>query len=400
MNKEKLCLLLKRFRELDVICYAYRETAFQIVSSGNADGVIYLISDVSANRMMEAMKNTGFKEITRGGETVEARFGTQSVKIRLIDGKEEKFAKTICQPLSVCSLLIRDDGSIYDKYGGCADIENKILRRTSAPVADKISLCTFCFDCTVKRGYVPDESVREEMKKTVTLPLTKKVSFLLTVKSIVKSKRFDARYLLSAFGYVGLFPNAGVISYTKQQEIEVALRKCDADEFMVFLCYLAGFKSEQLKSVPNMNGQRELYEKIMQFIKNKEPMDRIVIRSRFSEKEEKTLLTVAELIALISGEDFVGPEAGSALFRTFEASAFWKAPAQEPIKVEDTADIPDKTENDLIDIEIPDYEGDQMFGGEEEENYEVEEGERTPAEMPSFGVRSPTDNHYLRSKFK
>lgn len=40
MNRNKLCELLKSFREEDIICYAYRETVFNILSTGKCDGTL------------------------------------------------------------------------------------------------------------------------------------------------------------------------------------------------------------------------------------------------------------------------------------------------------------------------------------------------------------------------
>lgn len=112
MDRNKLCELLKSFREEDIICYAYRETVFHILSTGKCEGRLYLITDVPAAVMMNALAQRGFTDITRGGENLDARLGQQNVKIRVVEGDAEQLSKIICQPLTVFSLLLRDDGDV------------------------------------------------------------------------------------------------------------------------------------------------------------------------------------------------------------------------------------------------------------------------------------------------
>lgn len=268
MNKSKLCELLKSFREEDIICYAYRETVFNILSTGKCDGTLYLITDVSANVMIEALTQRGFNDITRGGETIDAKFGQQIVKVRVVEGDADKLSKTISQPLTVCSLLLRDDGDVYDEFGGQKDITDKALRKTGVPIRDKNAFCSLCFELTLKRGYVPDAAVKDEMKKMVTLPLPKKIQLLMSVRNYLKSPHFNMEYILNALSYDGLFTSAGAVSNTKKSNLESIIRKADQTNITLLLCFLVGIKGEQLKSITNFDMRKESYEKICRFIKD------------------------------------------------------------------------------------------------------------------------------------
>jgi len=295
----------------------------------------------------------------------------------------------------VCSLMMRDDGDIYDEHGGCSDIHDRKLRRTGAPIVDKNAFCSFCFETTLKKGFIPDDDVREEMKKMVTLPLPKKISLLLSVRNVIKSGRFDVNNVLSVLGYSGLFTNVGDISNANKGKLGEALRKCDISDMVLILCYFAGIKGEQLKSVPNTNGQKATYEKVCAFIKDGETLDMTVIKNRFTESETKTLLAFAEITTLLSGKLFVVKEARSSLFRTFEGSSYWT----KGIPSQSSVDEPPEKSVAEEDAELGNGE-EELFGGEEEETYEVEDGDETSVEIPPLGVRRPGDNHFLRDKFK
>ena len=106
-------------------------------------------------------------------------------------GDMEKLSKTICQPLTVCSMMLRADGGVYDELGGMDDLNGKVLRKTAAPIRDKNYFCTLCFELALKRGFSPDAGVRDEMKRVVTLPLSKKIQLLLMVRAVLKSRQFQ-----------------------------------------------------------------------------------------------------------------------------------------------------------------------------------------------------------------
>lgn len=401
MNKSKLCELLKSFREEDIICYAYRETVFNILSTGKCDGTLYFITDVSANVMIEALTQRGFNDITRGGETIDAKLGQRVVKVRVIEGDTDKLSKTISQPLSVCSLLLRDDGDVYDEFGGQKDITDKVLRKTGVPIRDKNAFCSLCFELTLKRGYVPDAAVKDEMKKMVTLPLPKKIQLMMSVRNYLKSPHFNMEYILNALSYDGLFTSAGVVSNAKKSNLESIIRKADQTNITLLLCFLVGIKGEQLKSITNFDMRKESYEKICRFIKDGETVDMLAIRNRFTDAEVSGLLFVSEFMALLAGGEFVVKEARSNLFRSFDKSDFWKKvlgseEEPEPVKAvkEDLEQPVETTEQDVT------GEPEDMFGGVEEERYEVEDsGEELlghVGDTSGLNLRNPGENHYLK----
>lgn len=368
MNRNKLCELLKSFRKDDIICYAYRETVFHILSSGKCDGILYLISDVSANVMIDALTQRGFSEIKRGGENIDAKFAGQNVKVCVVDSDEDKFRKATSQPLTICSLLLRDDGYIYDECNGQADIKNKILRKTKTLVNDKNAFCTFCFELTLKRGYMPDATVMNEMKRMLTFPEQKKNQLMMSIREYIRSQQFNIDYFLNTLSYTGLFTAVGTISKEKKGKLYSLLRKANSMNIVLLLCYLVGIRGDKLKTVTNFDMQRDSYEKICRFVKSGETVDMMTIRNDFSDTEVSGLLFVAEFMALLSGEDFVVKEARSILFRTFDKSEFWKKILFEDEKREPIT----KAQNQPTEPVEKDMttEPADVFGGFEDDEYE------------------------------
>ena len=137
MNREQLYKLLHGLEDDGIICYAYRETVFSILSDGKCDGIVYLITDAPADALSDALMKRDFKEITHIGDGIDAKLAQQNVRIRLIGGDMEKLSKTICQPLTVCSMMLRADGGVYDELAGMDDLNGKVLRKTAAPIRDK-----------------------------------------------------------------------------------------------------------------------------------------------------------------------------------------------------------------------------------------------------------------------
>lgn len=152
MNKDNLLALLRSFREQNIICYAYRETVFNALSTDKIDGTLHLITDAAAHTVSEVLKANGFKDVTESRDAVDAKLGDQYAKMKLITGDQDKLFKTIAQPLTINSLLLRDSGEVYDRYDGLQDIYHKTLRRTETPIQDKTSFCSMCFELTLKRG--------------------------------------------------------------------------------------------------------------------------------------------------------------------------------------------------------------------------------------------------------
>lgn len=397
MNREQLYKLLHGLENDGIICYAYRETVFSILSDGKCDGTVYLITDASADALSDALMKRDFKEITRIGDGIDAKLAQQNVRIRLI-GDMEKLSKTICQPLTVCSMMLRADGGVYDELGGMDDLNGKVLRKTAAPIRDKNYFCTLCFELALKRGFSPDAGVRDEMKRVVTLPLSKKIQLLLMVRSVLKSRQFQIEYVLNAFAFDGLFPNVGDVSRCKKDELDAHLRNAEADKITLLLCFLAGIRGEQLKSIPNFGYEKEFYENLCRSIKENKTANEADTAKLFTGKNADAGKFVAECCALLSGQDFGAGSPANDLFRKLNASELWKFE-------EEISELPSPdTECDCGDDGHTETERsaaesmEELLGGIEDDGYEAEytEEEVSVVEHSRFGLRNPANNHYIR----
>lgn len=397
MNREQLYKLLHGLENDGIICYAYRETVFSILSDGKCDGTVYLITDASADALSDALMKRDFKEITRIGDGIDAKLAQQNVRIRLI-GDMEKLSKTICQPLTVCSMMLRADGGVYDELGGMDDLNGKVLRKTAAPIRDKNYFCTLCFELALKRGFSPDAGVRDEMKRVVTLPLSKKIQLLLMVRAVLKSRQFQIEYVLNAFAFDGLFPNVGDVSRCKKDELDAHLRNAEADKITLLLCFLAGIRGEQLKSIPNFGYEKEFYENLCRSIKENKTANEADTAKLFTGKNADAGKFVAECCALLSGQDFGAGSPANDLFRKLNASELWKFE-------EEISELPSPdTECDCGDDWHTETERsaaesmEELLGGIEDDGYEAEytEEEVSVVEHSRFGLRNPANNHYIR----
>lgn len=398
MNKEQVCKLLRGFESNDIICYAYRETAFALLADGKCAGTLHLITDAPSGTVIDVLNKNDCRDITQLGDGIDAKLAQQSVKVKLIDGDMDKLTKTICRPLTVCSLMLRADGDVYDEFGGMDNLNAKILRKTDAPIRDKNYFCTFCFDLTLKRGFVPDASIRDEMKRVVTLPLSKKIQLLLTVRSVLKSRQFQIEYVLNALAYDGLFPNTGDVSDCKKDSLERLLKSADADKITLLLCYLAGIRGEQLKSVPSFGYEKKFYENVCRFIKeNKTAGDTEVIK-RFTGKNGEAAEFIAEALALLTGKESSIKLRTSDLLRNLNKSEYWKHedPVVEHPEIEPERDC---SGDETIAAQQDEMENmEDLLGGMEDDGYEVEYTEN-PIPIPEnsmFGLRNPADNHYIK----
>ena len=340
-------------------------------------------------------------DITKSSETVETKVAGQPLKIRVLDCDEDKLMSAIRQPITVCSLLLRDDGFVYDEWGGQADIKNKILRKTNVPVKDKNAFCTFCFEQTLKRGFVPDGAVRDEMKKMVTFPPQKKIQLIMSVRGHIKSQQFRIEYVLNALSYDGLFTGAGTISMKNKNKLEMLLRKANTTNISLLLCYLAGIRSDQLKAVMNFDIPRESYEKICRFVKDGEIVDMAAIHNQYSDEEAKEILFLAEFTTLLAGGEFVVKETRSILFRSFDKSDFWKKILGEEKKPEPNKNVskePPKSAAQEMEAEPPD-----MLGGLEDDGYEIEEsdgeGKENSGDNSVLNLRNSERNPYVKNNF-
>ena len=310
----------------------------------------------------------------------------------------DKLTKTICRPLTVCSLMLRANGDVYDEFGGMDDLNAKILRKTDAPIRDKNYFCTFCFDLTLKRGFVPDASIRDEMKRMVTLPLSKKIQLLLTVRSVLKSKQFKIEYVLNALTYDGLFPNSGDVSDCKKDSHERLLKSADADKITLLLCYLAGIRGDQLKSVPSFGYEKVFYENVCRFIKENKSVGDTEVIKHFTGKNGEAAEFIAEALSLLAGTEPCTKKQTSDLLRNLNKSEYWKHedPTVGQLEIEPERDCSD---DETIAAQQDDIENmEDLLGGLEDDGYEVEYTEN-PISIPEnsrFGLRNPADNHYIK----
>jgi hypothetical protein len=398
MNKEQVCKLLRGFDSDGIICYAYRETAFALLADGKCDGTLHLITDAPAGNVSDVLTKNDCRDITQLGDVIDAKLAQQSVKVKLIDGDMDKLTKTICRPLTVCSLMLRANGDVYDEFGGMDDLNAKILRKTDAPIRDKNYFCTFCFDLTLKRGFVPDASIRDEMKRMVTLPLSKKIQLLLTVRSVLKSKQFKIEYVLNALTYDGLFPNSGDVSDCKKDSLERLLKSADADKITLLLCYLAGIRGDQLKSVPSFGYEKVFYENVCRFIKENKSVGDTEVIKHFTGKNGEAAGFIAEALSLLAGTEPCTKKQTSDLLRNLNKSEYWKHedPTVGQLEIEPERDCSD---DETIAAQQDDIENmEDLLGGLEDDGYEVEYTEN-PISIPEnsrFGLRNPADNHYIK----
>ena len=398
MNREQLYKLLHGLEDDGIICYAYRETVFSILSDGKCDGTVYLITDAPADALSDVLMKRDFKEITHIGDGIDAKLAQQNVRIRLIGGDMEKLSKTICQPLTVCSMMLRADGGVYDELAGMDDLNGKVLRKTAAPIRDKNYFCTLCFELALKRGFSPDAGVRDEMKRVVTLPLSKKIQLLLMVRAVLKGRQFQIEYVLNALTFDGLFPNAGDVSRCKKDELDAHLRNAETDKITLLLCFLAGIRGEQLKSIPNFGYEKEFYENLCLIIKENKTANEAEIAKLFTGKNDDAGKFVTECCALLSGQDFGAGSPANDLFRKLNASELWKFE-------EEISELPSPdTECDCGDDGHAETEQsaaenmEELLGGIEDDGYEAEytEEEIPIVDHSRFGLRNPADNHYIR----
>ena len=124
------------------------------------------------------------------------------------------------------------------------------------------------------------------------------------------------------------------------------------------------------------------------------------IHSGFSDTETNRLLFVAEFLALLAGNDFAVQEIGSNLFRAFDKSDFWKKLLFET-KPEPSKAVQEEPEQSVKNMEQDAAEeAEDMFGGMEEEKYEVEasyeELSGNAISTSGLNLRNPGNNHYIK----
>lgn len=70
MLKDKILAALNTLKDSDIICYIYRESVFEILSTGRVVGTLYMMSDASADVLKESLIKCGFKDVAKGNPDI------------------------------------------------------------------------------------------------------------------------------------------------------------------------------------------------------------------------------------------------------------------------------------------------------------------------------------------
>lgn len=398
-NKE-LFALMDGLKKQGVVCYAYRETAFELLSTGSCTGTVNLLTDYDMDRLRAAMKKCGFGNATVTGQMVHTEYAGQKVDVRVIVSMtKDDLIKFVRQPLSIHSLLLRSNGNVLDFHEGLKDLNEKTLRMTGAPVRDKKGFCQNCISLTLASGFTAYDNVKDEMKKAITFPPDTKLLLVADVKKAVLDGNFHVRSLLHVFEYSGLFTALSQVSFAKEKKLDAFFRKLNALQLEMLLHYLIGIKKDQLKE---QGISREEYE----FVCNNAKADLSDVRRYQALKNKcraevvEALVAVNEFNRLISGENFSLPGGPVCeLFRELDESDLWKIvgaekqPCVPSAEEEDITSDPDEEEAGSI------PEGFEGFGGMTDDGYEVIEADyEEEAPYGTLPVRDPGANFYVKPK--
>lgn len=399
MTNKELYALMDGLKKQGVVCYAYRETSFEMLSGGASSGVVNLLTDSEMNRLKDALKKCGFGVPTVTGQMVHTEYAGQKVDIRVIVSMtKEDLIKFVRQPLSIHSLLLRSNGNVLDFHEGLRDLKEKMLRMTGAPVRDKKGFCQNCINLTFAEGFTAYDNVRDEMKKAITFPPETKLLLVADVKKAILDGTFDIHAVLHVFEYGGLFSTLSQVSFAKEKKLDALFRRMNALQLEMLLHYLIGIKKDQLKE---QGISREEYEYICNNAKSdlSDGKRYQTVKNKCRAEVLEVLLAVAEFARLIAGEDFTLPGSPvSDLFRDLDESDLWKSVGEEPISLtpNDTEGICDEPTEEEIAGVPEDFEG---FGGITEDGYEVVDAD--DEEEPPYinlPVRDPGANFYVKPK--
>lgn len=417
MNKDKILAALDTLKGNEIICYIYRESVFELLSTGRVDGTLYMMSDVSTDILKESLTKCGFKDVADGKPGyISARLAGQAVEMLCGDdlGASE-LTEVIRRDLSIHSMMMRGKGDIYDVFGGLDDFHNKRLRLTRDDVSDKDTFTNTCFELILKSGFTADTKLIEKLNKLLRdLPMGKRVSLIMMFRNYIKSGKADVEYILNVLSLNGIFPKSPKINPRKRKDLEEKLKTLRPMQNAALTCYLCGIKGEQLKNIPNTGFAREFYDCILKHID-----DDLADSKQYTEAKNnctkecfETLLAVKEILALLAGETFsMKPRAFGNLFKDIENSDGWRKendapkvplqvvtqdkPKEEPSQeVKDTPKAIPKNDpsKETISEVVPEFEGTT------EEKYieDYEEPDTAPDE--NLPVRRPSENYYLQQK--
>ena len=269
MLKDKILAALNTLKDSDVICYIYRESVFEILSTGRVVGTLYMMSDASADVLKESLIKCGFKDVANGKPGyISARLAGQTVELLCGDDLGAKeLTEIIRRDLSVHSMMMRGKGDVYDVFGGLDDFHRKHLRLTMDEVADSDTFTNTCFELILKSGFTADSKLMEKLNRSLReLPMGKRVSLIMMFRNYIKSGKADIGYILHALSLRGLFPKAPKVNAGKRIELEEKLKVLRPMQNAALVCYLCGIKGEQLKNIPNTGFAREFYDCFLKHI--------------------------------------------------------------------------------------------------------------------------------------
>lgn len=400
MNKEKILAALENLKGNDVLCYIYRESVFELLSSGRVDGTLYLVSDSPVDMLKKMLVKCEFTDVTDGEPGyLTARLSGQ--KIELLCGDDltaDRLTDFIRRDLSIFSMMMRGQGDIYDVFGGLDDFHNRQLRLTREDVADRNTFAKTCFELILKSGFSADAMLTDLLNKVLReLPMGKRAPLMMIFRNYLKSDNRNIRYILNALSLRGMFPKAPMLSDSMSKELDKKLKSLRPMQHAALTCYLCGIKGEQLKNVPNTGFAREFYDCFLKHVD-----DDLSDRKQFEAAKNnctrecfETLLAVKEVLSMLAGESFfVKPQAAGNLFKELESSDEWRKEDEKP-------ETPPARESADVTPEEPAADVLPEFEGQTEENYIEDEEEPEPTSEAPIGdipVRRPGENFYLRQK--
>ncbi len=403
MLKNALLTQLSEFRKQGLLCYLYRETAFEAASYGKVDNKAYLITDSVMDSVKDALIKCGIKDSTvKGGNHIQ--FRTDGILMDVFCGgelTEEQLNETVRMDLTVHSMLMKDTGDVYDSYGGMDDCRNRIIRCTGEKVKNGEQLAFSAMVLLLKQGYTVDKRYLTPLNNCVkSLPLPRKTTLNNIFRNYLKSENLDGKTLLGIVGMYGFCPNAGRVSYGKAEALAGKIKEMKPLHRSALSLYLCGVKPEELKNFANPGFAREFYECLLKFI-GADLSD----KGKLSETKRnctpecfETLIALQEALALIQGRDYTTPKLTvGGVFREMDKSDKWvssEIKAYNPVAEATRALQTAVTEDEDVDDGTPMDMG--VFGGKEEEGY-VEYGEEDspPSSQDNSPFRRPSDNFYV-----
>lgn len=401
MNKDKILAALENLKGNDIICYIYRESVFDLLSSGRVDGTLHLVSDSSVDTLKGALVKCGFTDVINGKPGyISTRLSSQQIELLCGDDlSTDELTDIIRRDLSIYSMMMRGKGDIYDVFGGLDDFHKKQLRLTREEITDRNALAKTCFELILKSGFSADAKLTELLNKSLReQPMGKRVSLIMMFRNYIKSENGDIRYILNALSLRGMFPKAPKANDSMAKELEEKLKAMRPMQIAALTCYLCGIKGEQLKNIPSTGFAREFYDCFLKHID-----DDLSDRKQFEAAKNnctkecfETMLAVKEVLSMLAGESFsVKEKAAGNLFKELENSDGWRKEDKKPKAppVQKPVEVPP---------EEPDADIQLEFEGQTEENYieDDEDPESTPEPLTGgdIPVRRPGENFYLQQK--